>query len=66
MLREPPWACISYDKPDFIFASGSGIFFNQAASDLLQLDFSKAFHSLFLYLIKSGEDGDIWAEYKHH
>lgn len=59
MLREPPWACISYDKPDFTFASGSGIFVNQAASNLLQLDFSKAFHSLLPYLITSGEDGDI-------
>lgn len=58
MLHEPPWACINYDKPDFTFASVSGMFVNQAASDLLQLGFSKAFHGLLLYLITSGEGGD--------
>ena len=58
MSHKPPWACINYDKPDFTFASVSGMCVNQAASDLLQLGFSKAFHSLLLYLITSGEDGD--------
>lgn len=58
MLHEPPWACINYDKSAFTFASVSGMFVYQAASGLLQLGFSKAFHGLLLYLITSGEDGD--------
>ena len=39
MLSESPCAHNNYDKTDFIFAGGSGMFVNQAAFDLLQLDF---------------------------